>query len=74
MSWSAVFLPQVKTLHIVRALKDVGCRVVVTDYQPICASRVSSSCDAFHTLQPLDAEHLDHWVEHLARIRHDAGA
>jgi len=59
---------QVKTLHIVRALKDIGCRVVVTDYQAISASRVSASCDAFHQLQPLDAEHLDHWVEHLAHI------
>jgi len=59
---------QAKTLHGVRALKEVGCRVVVTDYQEISASAVSTACDAHTVLAPLDPSKLSQWVDHLENI------
>jgi len=59
---------QAKTLHAVRALKEIGCRVVVTDYQPMSASAVSMCCDATETLAPLDSQKVAHWVEHLEAL------
>jgi len=63
---------QAKTLHGVRALKELGCRVVVTDYQEMSASAVSTACDAVATLAPLDPSNVGRWVEHLEEIiRHE---
>merc|ERR550525_374828 len=59
---------QAKTLHGVRALKELGCRVVVTDYQPMSASAVSTACDATATLAPLDPSNVARWVDHLEAI------
>mmetsp|Transcript_128070 Transcript_128070/g.398873 ORF Transcript_128070/g.398873 Transcript_128070/m.398873 type:complete len:591 (+) Transcript_128070:137-1909(+) len=59
---------QAKTLHAVRALKELGCRVVVTDYQPMSASAVSTACDATATLAPLDSERVGEWVDHLEAL------
>lgn len=63
---------QAKTLHAVRALKDVGARVVVTDIQPTSASGVSISCDAFHVVPGLDgaksAEDIDDLIEIFADL------
>mmetsp|Transcript_45709 Transcript_45709/g.99227 ORF Transcript_45709/g.99227 Transcript_45709/m.99227 type:complete len:570 (+) Transcript_45709:28-1737(+) len=59
---------QAKTLHIVRALKEQGCRVIVSDYQSISASAVSTACDGSATLLPLDTNRIFKWVEHLEQI------
>jgi len=59
---------QAKTLHAVRALKELGCRVVVTDYQPMSASAVSMACDAATVLAPLDSENVGRWVDHLEEL------
>eukprot|EP00929_Paragymnodinium_shiwhaense_P047050 TRINITY_DN2388_c0_g1_i2.p1 TRINITY_DN2388_c0_g1~~TRINITY_DN2388_c0_g1_i2.p1 ORF type:complete len:604 (+),score=205.42 TRINITY_DN2388_c0_g1_i2:99-1910(+) len=59
---------QAKTLHTVRALKELGCRIVVTDYQEMSASAVSMACDARYTLAPLDSKSVGHWVETLEKI------
>jgi len=59
---------QAKTLHGVRALKEIGCRVIVTDYQEMSASAVSTSCDGTATLAPLDPRRVGQWVDHLERI------
>lgn len=60
---------QAKTLHVVRALKQVGARVVVTDTQKTSSSGVSSSCDAFHVVPSLDnATDLDALVEKFAEL------
>lgn len=59
---------QAKALHTVRALKEIGCRVIVTDYQDMSASGVSAACDAFYVLAPLDVENVGHWVLMLEEI------
>merc|ERR1719277_2790207 len=59
---------QAKTLHGVRALKEIGCRVIVTDYQEMSASAVSTACDGTAILAPLDPRSVGHWVDHLERI------
>jgi hypothetical protein len=59
---------QAKTLHGIRALKEIGCRVVVTDYQGMSASAVSTACDAVATLAPLDPGKVSQWVDHLEGI------
>jgi len=59
---------QAKTLHGVRALKEIGCRVIVTDYQEMSASAVSTSCDGTATLAPLDPHSVGQWVDHLETI------
>jgi len=59
---------QAKTLHSVRALKEIGCRVIVTDYQEMSASKVSTSCDAYYTLAPLDASKVHVWFDKLEQI------
>lgn len=59
---------QVKSLHVVRALKATGARVIVTDYQRISMSAVSVCCDGFYLLPELDATELDAWVDRLAEI------
>lgn len=50
-----------KSLHIVRALKEAGARVVVGDYSGISASAASVACDAFVQLPPLNRDVRD-WV------------
>eukprot|EP00747_Dinoflagellata_sp_TGD_P160595 gnl/TRDRNA2_/TRDRNA2_177999_c1_seq2.p1 gnl/TRDRNA2_/TRDRNA2_177999_c1~~gnl/TRDRNA2_/TRDRNA2_177999_c1_seq2.p1 ORF type:complete len:606 (+),score=122.83 gnl/TRDRNA2_/TRDRNA2_177999_c1_seq2:103-1920(+) len=59
---------QAKTLHGVRALKDIGCRVIVTDYQEMSCSAVSTACDAFYKLAPLDSKNVGRWVDRLEEI------
>jgi hypothetical protein len=59
---------QAKTLHGVRAFKELGCRVVVTDYQEMSASAVSMACDATAVLAPLDSKRVDQWVDHLEEL------
>jgi len=59
---------QAKTLHGVWALKELGCRVVVSDYQEISASKVSTACDSTAVLAALDPRNVAGWVEHLAEI------
>merc|ERR1740138_1117327 len=59
---------QAKTLHAVRAFKELGCRVIVTDYQEMSASAVSLACDATALLAPLDPQCVDQWVEHLEEL------
>jgi len=59
---------QAKTLHGVKALKEIGCRVIVTDYQEMSASAVSTACDGSAILAPLNPRGVGHWVDHLERI------
>lgn len=59
---------QAKTLHGIRAVKELGCRVVVTDYQPMSASAVSTACDARAQLAPLDSDKVAEWVDHLEEL------
>ena len=60
---------QAKSLHVVRALKDVGARVVVTDIQSTSASGVSACCDAFHVVPSIDsATDLDALIEQFANL------
>lgn len=59
---------QAKTLHAVRAFKELGCRVIVTDYQEMSASAVSLACDATALLAPLDPQCVKEWVDHLEEI------
>jgi len=59
---------QAKTLHGVRAFKELGCRVLVTDYQEMSASAVSMACDATAVLPPLDSKRVSEWVEHLEEL------
>jgi len=59
---------QAKSLHSIRALKEIGCRVIVTDYQLISCSKVSTACDADYILPPLDANKVNVWVDALEQI------
>merc|ERR1719316_1171806 len=59
---------QAKTLHAVRSLKEIGCRVVVTDYHEMSCSAVSYACDAFYVLAPLDSNNVGRWVDRLEEI------
>mmetsp|Transcript_8291 Transcript_8291/g.24893 ORF Transcript_8291/g.24893 Transcript_8291/m.24893 type:complete len:927 (-) Transcript_8291:2146-4926(-) len=59
---------QTKSLHVVRALREVGARVIVADYQSISTSALSLACDKFIELPKLDAFKLDDWVEHLGSV------
>jgi hypothetical protein len=59
---------QAKTLHAVRALKEIGCRVIVTDYQSMSCSAVSTACDARYVLAPLDSKNVGRWVDRLEEI------
>jgi hypothetical protein len=59
---------QAKTLHAVRALKEIGCRVIVTDYQEMSCSAVSTACDARYVLAPLDSKNVGRWVDRLEEI------
>lgn len=59
---------QAKTLHVVRALKAVGCRVVVTDYTRYSASAVSVDCDAFEVLPSVQDTPPEQWVRHLRAV------
>jgi len=59
---------QAKTLHAVRALKEIGCRVIVTDYQGMSCSAVSTACDASYVLAPLDSKNVSRWVDKLEEI------
>merc|ERR1740130_590121 len=59
---------QAKTLHTIRALKEIGCRVIVTDYQEMSCSKVSTACDGDYVLPPMDANNVQIWVNELERI------
>jgi hypothetical protein len=59
---------QAKTLHAVRALKDIGCKVIVTDYQEMSCSAVSTACDGHYVLAPLDSKNVGRWVDRLEEI------
>jgi len=59
---------QAKSLHSIRALKEIGCRVIVTDYQEMSCSKVSTSCDADYVLPALDANKVNVWVDALEQI------
>merc|ERR1719456_1538630 len=59
---------QAKTLHAVRALKEIGCRVIVTDYQEMSCSAVPTACDASYVLAPLDSKNVSRWVDRLEEI------
>lgn len=54
---------QAKTVHVIRALKAVGATVIVTDYDHVSASAVSTACDHFVVLPALDVGALDAWVD-----------
>lgn len=53
---------QAKTLHTVRALKDIGARVIVADYDVISASAVSVSADGFILLPNLSNTPPKEWL------------
>lgn len=59
---------QAKTVHVIRALKAVGATVVVTDYDHVSASAVSTACDTFVVLPALDVAALDEWVEAFGEL------
>jgi hypothetical protein len=59
---------QAKTLHAVRALKEIGCRVIVTDYQEMSCSAVSTACDGRYVMAPLDSKNVARWVDRLEEI------
>lgn len=59
---------QAKTLHTVRALKQIGARVIVADYETVSASALSVACDKFVLLPALDTSRLDDWVESFRDI------
>lgn len=59
---------QAKTVHVARALKEVGATVVVSDYDYISACAVSLACDKFVMLPALDVAFLDEWVESLSQV------
>lgn len=64
---------QAKTLHTVRALKEVCARVIVSDYHEISASHVSVDCDKFVKLPPLPGKEnvdkdTDKWIEYFYNI------
>lgn len=59
---------QAKTVHVIRALKAVGATVVVTDYDHVSASAVSTACDHFVVLPALDVDALDAWVDAFGKL------
>jgi len=59
---------QAKTVHVIRALKAVGATVVVTDYDHVSASAVSTACDHFVVLPSLDVNALDAWVDAFGKL------
>lgn len=59
---------QAKTLHTVRALKNIGANVIVTDYEQISTSAISLACDKFILLPSLIPEKLNDWVQNFERI------
>lgn len=59
---------QAKTLHTVRALKQIGATVIVADYESISASALSLSCDKFILLPSLDAQHVTEWIRSFRNI------
>lgn len=64
---------QAKTLHTVRALKEVGARVIVSDYDEISASHVSVDCDLFIKLPALPGKQnlaisTDKWIENFYNV------
>lgn len=63
---------QAKTLHIVRALKQIGATVIVTDYAPMSASAASLACDKFVQLRPLQSANIDAWIAdfHAILLQH----
>lgn len=59
---------QAKTLHTVRALKEIGARVIVTDYEQCSASAFSLACDKFIVLPQMSPSRIDEWVQHFHRL------
>ncbi|KAI0566129.1 D-alanine--D-alanine ligase [Gracilaria domingensis] len=59
---------QAKTLHIVRALKEVGATVIVTDYDHISASALSLACDKFVALPSLGTNNVQSWIQNFRDI------
>lgn len=59
---------QAKTLHVVRALKEVGAKVIVTDYDRISASALSLACDKFIVLPPIRTDHTQAWIRNFRDI------
>lgn len=57
-----------KALHTVRALKNVGARVIVTDYEDISASALSLACDNFILLPALGSSSIDKWVANFEQV------
>lgn len=59
---------QAKSLHTVRALKQVGARVIVTDYEKISSSAVSTSCDDYEVLPDVNNTPVDEWITHFRDV------
>lgn len=59
---------QTKTLHTVRALKEVGAKVIVTDYEEISLSAASVACDQFIQLPSINSLTPDEWISHFEKI------
>lgn len=59
---------QAKTLHVVRALKQVGAKVIVTDYNRISASALSLACDKFIVLPPIRTGDTQSWIRNFRDI------
>lgn len=57
-----------KALHTVRALREVGARVIVADYDDISASALSLACDKFVTLPKLTGTPIDEWVAQFEQL------
>lgn len=58
---------QAKTLHTVRALKEIGARVLVADYDIISTSAISVSSDEFILLPSLNTP-ADQWISNFKHI------
>ncbi|CAN8075858.1 unnamed protein product [Agarophyton chilense] len=59
---------QAKTLHTVRALKEIGATVIVTDYHFVSASALSLACDKFLVLPPLDTDKIQPWIQSFRHV------
>lgn len=59
---------QAKTLHTVRALKKIGAKVIVADYDVVSASAVSVSADGFILLPSLSDTAPKKWLSYFEAV------
>lgn len=57
-----------KALHTIRALKEIGAKVIVTDYEDISASALSLACEKFVLLPMPGSLSIDKWVAKFEQV------